>query len=196
MERKLAILDCDNVLLNYTQGFKKFIQAKGLEWYDSDQYSLLSYLPNIHCSERVHDLICDFNESTGIGLLYPNAYAPAYVEMLKEQGYYIGVMSSFYTPNEPHLQRHARTLNLESVFGHLAFDYYDYLPLGGDKNDLIKRYCENFDEVLFVDDNPEVIQRALEIDVDNLVVKVWDQPYNRHLDCVDRISVKTFIEGD
>lgn len=196
-KRKLAILDIDNTLLDYTSAFRQWcIEYKGLDWVDSHEYCLKSYLPNITCDNEMLELVKEFAVSDAFMYLEPNPYAKAYVEELKAEGYNISVMSSFKNPDNTARSFALRWLNLKNVFGMFAFDYYDFLNLGESKKSHVEMYCDSFDEVLFVDDNPKVLEEVMSIEADNLTVLAWSKPYNEHLEDIGRISIRNFIEEE
>lgn len=194
--KKHYVFDVDNTLLSYTDGFKRWcIEHKGLDWVDSHDYSLKSYLPNISCDKKVQELVREFNLSDSFGMLGPNNYTVALVQDLLDKDFEVGVMSSFMVEGGDQKQVEARTKNLINVFGNV-FHSKVYLPLGGDKTPHLGKLCDSYDQVVFVDDNPKDLNRALSAGYDNLTVVAWEQSYNKDVEADFRINEQYFLAED
>ncbi len=140
---KLIVVDCDGVLLNWSEGFHAFMDRHGykrLEGVSQDSYSL-SPLYGLEVA-NTKQLIRQFNESAAIGFLKPyDEDTVEYVNTLKKLGYRFEVVTSL---GDWEYSIALRKYNLECVFGQGVFDEIFCLPIGDPKYDfLASRYGEN-----------------------------------------------------
>ena len=136
--RKLLLVDCDGVILDWEYAFDVYMQQHG---FSKVEGGALKY--NIGArynitSEQGHKLIKIFNESAHIGFLPPLRDAMYYVKRLHEEHGYVfhAITSLSKDPNACEL----RKMNLQKLFGKTAFEKFVFLDTGADKDFALEPY--------------------------------------------------------
>ena len=140
------LVDCDDVLLNWTEGFKVFLERhKGIkisgtpQTWDLSQWTKLS-------KEKTMALVEYFNQETEeFGQLTPTKNSELFLGDLHTQGFGISVITSC-SDDIDCIKR--RQDNLTNVFGDI-FEDIICLPLGVSKGDYLKKFEPSF----WVEDN-------------------------------------------
>lgn len=135
----LVLLDCDDVLLDFLPGFRRFLERSGhhLPAEGPGAFNLAPWI-GVTDAEAWH-LIRRFNDSADSGFadLDPIPGAVSGVRGLRAAGVAIRVISSF-SDCPRSLAR--RVDNLEKVFGADAFEGIDAIPLGSSKAVALRRH--------------------------------------------------------
>lgn len=135
----LVLLDCDDVLLDFLQGFKAFLAQQGLHP-DPAGPGCFDMSPWLGLDRReTARLIRRFNDGaqTGFAALPPIPGAVEGVRALRAAGCRLRVISAF-SDCEAALAR--RMENLIRHFGPDAFEAIDAAPLGGSKVEILRRH--------------------------------------------------------
>lgn len=135
----LILLDCDDVLLDFLPGFRKFLEGSGYRLPPGGPGSF-DLAPWIGVAGvEAGRLIRRFNDGADSGFsdLSPIPGAVSGIQALRAAGAVIRVISSF-SDCPKSLARRAD--NLERVFGAQAFEGIDAIPLGSSKAAALRRH--------------------------------------------------------
>ena len=141
MQRKVIMVDCDGVLLEWTYSFFRWMETHGYKPVDPSisQYCMgatFGITP-----EKAHELVSYFNQSAAVGWLTPFRDAVKYVRKLnQDHGYVFHVITSI---SDDIYAGKLRKKNLEAVFGKKIFEEIICLPCGADKNDALEPYRDS-----------------------------------------------------
>jgi hypothetical protein len=176
----LLLTDVDDVLLQWLNGFKKFIL-------NSNKYSIVSDSPNewdiqkwifdLHGkmldTEIILNLISDFNHSEAFANLLPYEDAIEPLKIIKSNGYHVVAISSC-TDNAHAVER--RKKNLFQHFQNLI-DYVICLPLGTNKKEILSRFEYS---CVFIDDNPNNVMEGEDVGhLSILMNRPWNLEYSQ-----------------
>lgn len=153
------IFDCDDVLLNWQDGFIEYIWGRGyrpnLE--GPSDWNLAEW---IGCTDKqARDLITYFNNSSHFGNLRPCDGAVDLLWKLKLAGHTMDVLTCCGTT---HGVRYRRSMNLMEHFARPAefevrepYSEVQILDLGASKFEALHQYTRMpiFDNIIFVEDN-------------------------------------------
>ena len=138
MKNKIILTDSDGVLLDWEYAFDVYMSQHG---FNKQPGGNLKY--NIGTrygidNEQGKKLIKIFNESAHIGFLPPLRDAMYYVKKLAEEhGYRFHAITSLsQDPNACELRR----MNLQKLFGKVAFEHFVFLDTGADKDAALEPY--------------------------------------------------------
>jgi FMN phosphatase YigB (HAD superfamily) len=179
----LILTDVDDVLLQWCQGFKTFVESHGFKvlephpkvW-SMEQWVMRDNGQSIG-KEITMQLVRRFNHSHEFGKLKPYRDAQKTLRDLKNKGYHVVAISSCTDCPEA-VQK--RKKNIEEYFLDMV-DLVVCLPLGADKHQVlseIKNRC------IFVDDNPQNVVCAERIGHRGLLMH---RPWNASFTEVSRI---------
>lgn len=181
---KWALLDCDDVLLDWIGGFGEFLKAaKGLaiegrpDSWDMSKWSGVS-------SEKTVGFINEFNTGdVGFEKLKPMTGAVESIRNLKEFGFNIAIItSSSVSPSS--VERRARNINM--VFGDMI-DKLHIVALGTSKEDILKGY----ENAIWVEDNVKNARLGASLGHKSFLIKAGhnlnahEDPENADVTCVD-----------
>lgn len=169
-----VLVDCDDVLLDWTEGFKQYLKFKhNIHVHGRPQNWDLSKWIKIDKQDAIR-LVTDFNEnSEEFGDLKPTKQSHSFLTNLHSEGYTFTVITSC-SDNINCIDRRQR--NLENVFGSL-FDDIICLPLGVSKG----VYLEKFEPSFWVEDNYHNCLIGHELGHHGIVVR---QEHNRDFETV------------
>lgn len=151
------IFDCDDVLLNWQEGFIEYVWSRGYRP-DLDgpkDWNLAAWLD---CTDKqARDLIASFNASRYFGNLRPCDGAVDLLWKLKLAGHTMDVLTCCGTT---HGIRYRRSMNLMEHFARPAefevrepYSDVQILDLGASKFEALREYSRMYDDVIFVDDS-------------------------------------------
>jgi hypothetical protein len=139
--QKLILTDVDGVLLDWEYAFDIYMQQHGfnkiadggLKYNIGTRYNI--------SSDQGKKLIKIFNESAHIGFLPPLRDAMYYVKKLvEEHGYRFHAITALsLDPNACEL----RKMNLQKLFGKVAFDKFVFVDTGADKDQALEPYRDS-----------------------------------------------------
>ncbi|SOK58606.1 hypothetical protein [Yersinia phage fHe-Yen9-04] len=170
IKKKAVLLDCDEVLLNHLNGFKKYVQ----KYYDIEtkgepmQYNLQDWL---QCDgERVMELLKNFNfYSYEFGLLEPmdGEDTIKYMQRLRfenpDVAFIVVTKSGTFGHGEV-----LRKVNLHNVFGDI-FDDIIILENYQSKRNTYLKLMQQYDIIAVVDDHLDNIHTAQKLGLDTVV---------------------------
>ncbi len=147
MMNKKILMDCDDVLLSWTQGFRKYLESEHSIITTSDEPDNWNMVDWIGVPPgEVLEKIIDFNEnSPKFGELDPINGAVDAVRQLHEDGYDIDIITA--VSSQPHVHER-RVANLMDHFGSVFSDVH-LVPVGMPKLDILKKY----DPTIWIEDN-------------------------------------------
>lgn len=150
MTHKIILVDCDGVLLDWTETFCEWMSARGLTQQPGAQgYYCIQDQFDISAAEAKKYTRL-FNESAAIGFLKPFRDAVPWIQALNlDHGYRFHVITSL--SNDPFAVR-LRKQNLENWFGDV-FDRILCLDTGSDKDAALAEYRDS--GLWWVEDKPE-----------------------------------------
>ena len=137
---KTLLADCDGVLLDWEQGFEKWVAKRG-HVFDNKGYGHwgIDKRYDIDHNQAI-TLVTQFNESAAAGFLAPLRDAVYWVKRLHdEHGYKFTVITSF--GNDEYSVK-LREINLRTHFGDV-FDRIICLPIGSIKQDILREYTDS-----------------------------------------------------
>lgn len=142
--KKLILIDCDGVVLNWDDTFEWWVRRKygivkdtNAKDYTGGVYGRYQLTFSEHPQLKWMDLVAEFNESDSCCTLPPLRDAINGIRFLHEQhGYVFQAITSFSL--HPYLQRR-RIENLRRYFGSAIWGV-DFADLCGDKTHLLKQY--------------------------------------------------------
>lgn len=172
-QRKRIVLDCDDVLLNWSAGFKRFVESQthhrqaineNTVFSIGSQYGM-SVADGLEWVER-------FNAHGQFGELEPTPGAKQAVQWLLADEFNIYIITA--CGNSP-ANKTLRHRNLDYVFGPHAFKEVVFAPGGHSKVE----YLKDFDGCFFVDDHTANVEAAR---MQTYTIPVLFENYmNRHL---------------
>ncbi|MFG6082247.1 hypothetical protein ACEUZ9_002891 [Paracoccus litorisediminis] len=162
----IIILDCDEVLLSWDDGFRKFLMMSGrLELDPGPQLgtSLEDWL--FTSRKRALEWIGDFNDQPGTGFdrLLPVSGAVEGVMRLREAGYRLMVLTACSDLAATLERRHE---NLVSIFGDV-FEEVRGVPVAGSKLGELKRHGPS----ILIDDNVKNAEAARQAGHDPVIMR-------------------------
>ncbi|MBO9428356.1 hypothetical protein [Sulfitobacter sp. R18_1] len=166
---KKIIFDCDDICLQFPQGFSKFLwKYYGIKTLGGDpcNWNMLKWTGLK--KERVLELLIEFSTSKYFGELEPVPGAVEGIKRLVAAGY-DPVIVTACVKSEMTMQR--RISNVSNVFGEGAFSKIDFTPMGTSKLDQLKQY----EPTIFVEDNYHNALTGLEAGHEVLIRRV---PHN------------------
>lgn len=149
--KKLILVDCDGVVLNWEYAFNIWMDAHGFATVPGSQFDYsMGTRYNID-GAQAKKLIKIFNESAAIGFLPALRDAVYYVKRLHEEhGFVFHCITSLsLDPNAGKL----REMNLKKLFGDTAFERVVCLDTGADKTEALEEYRDS--GCYWVEDKPE-----------------------------------------
>ncbi len=149
--KKLILVDCDGVVLNWEYAFNIWMDAHGFATVPGSQFDYsMGARYNID-GAQAKKLIKIFNESAAIGFLPALRDAVYYVKRLHEEhGFVFHCITSLsLDPNAGKL----REMNLKKLFGDTAFERVVCLDTGADKTEALEEYRDS--GCYWIEDKPE-----------------------------------------
>lgn len=162
---KKIIVDIDDTSLNYANGLFDFL---GVDYPHGKEYGSISdYLIGEHnfSSQKVWDVIAEFNESEGFRHLQPLNNSDEVLKALYDEGVKISVISSCGDSN---ITKEHRYYNLYKVFGNI-FESVTMLPLGSRKTNALLKFIDR--EPILVEDTLTHYHDAIILGMDSYIVK-------------------------
>jgi len=137
LNEKRILTDVDGVMLNWVDGFEKFMNdTHNLKTIDDSDYSLAVRFGVDPAKE--YDYIVEFNHSEAISRLEPLRDAKEVVEKFTDAGYKFVVITSL-SKNDSSCDW--RVQNLERVFGKDTFEDFVFLDIGESKVDALSKFA-------------------------------------------------------
>lgn len=168
--RKVILTDCDGVLLNYLEGFEKYVESLGYVSQNDHNYDFdLKYGIT---KELAYDLIKSFNTTSLVGKLEPFKDSVEYIKKFKDDGWEIIVITSFGTDA---YSMFLRQQNLDDVFGKDTFKLLICLEQGSKKYDILKEYSNT--GYPWIEDHVENCEDGLRLGLNSFLI---NQDYNQH----------------
>lgn len=176
------VCDVDDVLLNWMDGFKAFLDNKGVprqpgnpkDWDMTTWLNGVEYVPFIE----------EFNSSPAFGELKPVENAVEALGSLFNYGASIFLVTSC-TENASSIKM--REENLYEHFGEI-FEEVNCLPLGASKSDILKRYKRG---AHYIEDNHGHAVRGLREGMKPIIL---DRDHNMHLEHPEVIRCSNWDE--
>ena len=136
MKDKVILVDADGVLLDWVYAFDRWMARHGYTIHDPTDYLMSVKYQLEHKESR--KLIRMFNESATIRKVPPHKDAIKWVKKLHEDHGYVFHCITSQTDDE--YAQHLRKKNLQELFGKSAFETFEILPCGADKDEALAKY--------------------------------------------------------
>jgi FMN phosphatase YigB (HAD superfamily) len=196
LTRDTLLLDVDGVLLNWVDGFNKWIHE-----YHMPAHAHLNFQ-----KDNVKDDVYDISERYGI----PGDIIYAYVKIFNNSLHFgrleampdaVRTVTKFIFMNwnvhtassysSCRLALEARLKNIErEISPTVAYSIHHQLDLDNDKHQVLEQYKNCNQRVVFVDDKPLHVQEALDLDIE---AYLFDAPYNRTSN-LERVTWDSLLE--
>ena len=166
------LLDCDDVLLNFLDGFRPFASrrlGRDLHIENLDSFDMSRWLGTDHAG--VCALIEDFTHAPDYARLPPFADARPLLETARAAGMVCHVITAATDAPQP---RAHRERNIADAFGPLI-SHMHILGLHGNKHDTLSSYPPS----LWIEDNFDNAVMGAQIGHETFVLR---KPHNRHLE--------------
>lgn len=172
---KIILTDCDGVLMDWERCFGEWMIDNGhsINPDFKDSYDMAAKY-NIEYNEKCR-LIKFFNESSRVGYLPPLRDAIKYVKKLHEEHGYVFHMITSLSKNR--YSGKLRIQNTERLFGKTAFESYEFLDVGADKDKALSKYKDS--GLLWIEDKPENAVAGINAGLDCALIS---HPWNENLD--------------
>ncbi|MCW3783585.1 5' nucleotidase, NT5C type [Defluviimonas salinarum] len=185
----LVLLDCDEVLLNWTGAFGCWVRRDlgiALNGDEPLDFGMKLWFPEAH-RERIWDYVMTFNTDPGLGFrtLEPLPGAVEAVRALRESGHRIRVITACST-EAPIMA--SRLDNLAAVFGPDAFEDVDFVRMSDSKAEKLSRHPPS----VWIDDRPGHVIAGVEAGHYGIVM---EQATNRHERTDTAYAALPWIEG-
>ena len=172
--RKVILVDCDGVLLDWEYSFKVWMLHRGYEVINPGEYKMNTMYDIDYDLSK--SLIRQFNESAAIGFLPPLRDAVHYVRKLHEkQGFVFHCLTSL--SDDPNAQR-LRQMNLDKVFGEGIFEKVVCADTGADKDAILEPYRNS--GCIWVEDKPANAELGLELGLKSIIMGHDHNSYYRN----------------
>jgi uncharacterized HAD superfamily protein len=167
-KNKTILLDIDDTVLDWSEGFKMFAERKlnkkllGRQTnYDMEKWLGID-------KKEIIKMVKDFNDnSTEFSLLKPIAKSEIYLPLIKKKGYELIAITSC-SDKETSIIR--RKQNIINVFGDI-FSNVHCISLSSSK----KGHLQNYEPTLWIEDKVENAQLGLELGFKSIII---EQPHN------------------
>lgn len=187
---KLAIIDIDNCLLDWSAGFSQWMQKEGHEITPADSYDLMAHYPSVTCPKELKKQVLRFNSSRAFARLELMPSTLEFITDLQQEGWELMALSCFVPPYEeisgnpisPVSSKVYRYDNLQLRCDGL-FSKFVFRELGATKADIFIDSAMAYDHVLMIDDAPKYINEGIKVadKFDNFTVYIYNQPYNQEI---------------
>jgi len=182
--KKIILTDCDGVLVNWNDGFDKFMLEQGyprIPWTDHE-YSIAVRHGITH--QQAQKFVAEFNESSRIANLGPFADSVEYVKKLADEGFRFIVVTSISDAPQANFYR---TQNLISIFGDI-FDEIVCLEMGISKAHELQRWAGT--GYFWIEDHMRQAEAGYEVGLRTILI---NHPYNAHYgtDLFPKVSYKS-----
>lgn len=147
--KKIILVDCDGVLLDWETAFEAYAEARGYVFNQNQRivYGMDQQLGITR--EEAFELISGFNHSAEFEHIAPYRDSVEYVKQFKDEGWkFIAITTAGEHPDTWPLRRK----NLDAVFGQGAIDELYVLPLAGDKGVELVKYQDS--GLFWIEDKP------------------------------------------
>ena len=171
VNKKLILVDCDGVLIDWLYGFQRWMEQHDYKIVEPDQYDI-GTMYGIE-KDYAKTLVCRFNESAAMGWLPPFRDAVKYVRKLHEDHGYI-----FHCITSLSLDEYAgklRKKNLEALFGKTVFQKIIFLDCGAEKDEALLPYKDT--GCFWVEDKPENAVVGNELGLNSLLIQHTHNDY-------------------
>jgi FMN phosphatase YigB (HAD superfamily) len=168
---KIILTDADGVLVNWNNGFDKFMLSRGFPRIpntDTDYSLALRHGITVH---QAHECVREFNESRHIADLEPFADSVEYVIKLANHGFKFIVVTSISDHPDAH---EYRTLNLEHLFGDV-FEEIHCIEMGASKAHTLMQWADT--EYFWIEDHMRQAEAGFEVGLKTILIS---HPYNSH----------------
>lgn len=195
----IYVFDCDDVLLDWQQGFRNYMSARGVEMADTGptQWCMSDW---IGCSpQAARARVGRFNTSKSFGYLNPMPNAYETIWRLRDRGGMIHVLTS--CGNDP-ARRDARFWNLSTAFdraGISPFHTLTCLALGQSKAETLFKMVEGLERTIpftFVEDSFDQAESAAGEGIETLCIRrnhnraqeaANPDCYTKWIDCISEV---------
>lgn len=175
MTNKFILTDVDGVLLNWGNGFEKWMRANHLKYGIAIPTAGLMDSMNVEewlgmTYEDTRPIVRDFNNDPDwFPYLEPMADAVDTVSWLKREGYTFVAISAC---NDDEWHKEARRGNLEKYFPN-TFDTIHLVPVGASKEKYLSRYRSTY----WIEDHPRHAEEGARLGHMSFLIT---RSYNRH----------------
>ena len=181
---KIILTDADGVLVNWNDGFDKFMSSKGFTRIpntDKDYAISARYGVSNH---QGMEFVKEFNESRKIADLEAFADSVEYVIKLANRGFRFIVVTSLSDHPDAH---EYRTTNLHNLFGDV-FDEINCITMGANKAEILTRWIDS--EYFWIEDHMRQAEAGHEAGLKPILIS---HPYNDHYqnDLFPKVSFKS-----
>lgn len=169
--KKLILTDCDGVLLNWNDGFNKFMSQKGFPQIpNTDHEYNISVRHNISTKDALK-FMREYNEGEGVEHLEPFADSVKYVNKLSRLGFRFIVVTSISNHPDAKIRR---VRNLENVFGKV-FDDVHCIEMGASKAFTLMEWADT--GYFWIEDHMRQAEAGYEAGLRPILI---NHPYNTH----------------
>ncbi len=163
------LVDCDGVLLNWRDPFDAWMMREHGVYAMGDVRLYDQAFRYEMSREEIMPYILQFNSSANIGFLPPLYDSVKYVKKLHEEcGCKFLVISSLSM--NPHAQT-LRTMNLKNIFGEQVFEEFVYLDTGADKDEVLSKYSDWYQDHYWIEDKVQNAILGKELGLQSLLMK-------------------------
>ena len=169
--KKIILSDADGVLVNWNNGFTKFMIEKGFPQIpNTDHEYSISARHNIS-TKKAMEFVKEFNEGADIEHLHPFADSVKYVGKLARLGFRFIVVTSISSHPDAKVRR---TKNLQNIFGDV-FDDVHCIEQGASKANILMNWADT--GYFWIEDHMRQAEAGHEAGLRTVLIK---HPYNTH----------------
>ena len=166
--RKVIVVDCDGVILNWEDAFITWMEHQGYENVQRHQFIYNAGEKFGLTPAEGKKWVRLFNQSAAIGFLPPLRDAQEVMKLLnKNYGYRFVVCTSLSTDQSA---QKLRIRNLEKLFGPI-FDDFIFLDTGADKDSALYKLAKKYRGCYWVEDNIENAKAGAKVEFEPIVME-------------------------
>ena len=172
--KKIIVVDCDGVLLNWEDAFVTWMEHQGYERVKGHQFIYNAGEKFGLTPAEGRKWVKLFNQSAAIGFLPPLRDAQEVLKLLnRNYGYRFVICTSLSTDKSA---QKLREKNLEKIFGPI-FEEFVFLGTGADKDGALYKLAKKYRGCLWVEDNIDNAKAGEKVDFEPIVM---EHGYNMH----------------
>ena len=166
--RKVIVVDCDGVILNWEDAFITWMEHQGYERVKGHQFIYNAGEKFGLTPAEGKKWVRLFNQSAAIGFLPPLRDAQEVMKLLnKNYGYRFVVCTSLSTDQSA---QKLRIRNLEKLFGPI-FDDFIFLDTGADKDSALYKLAKKYRGCYWVEDNIDNAKAGAKVEFEPIVME-------------------------
>lgn len=151
MTDKLILTDCDGVIINWVDGFDKWMNTQGYYMKPGTEAEYSMAVTYGITKDQAYEAVHEFNNSPAIAELGALRDAIEYVQRLnKVHGYKFHAITSL---SDNPMAKKYRTQNLISLFGEGVFTEVTCLAMGARKTHVLSQYKDS--GLFWLEDHPD-----------------------------------------